>query len=48
MFMNNIRSKSRKVDRAEKRTAFGLKETRNPLLKGGGETWQNSKIFFFA
>ena len=32
MFMNNIRSKSRKVDRAEKRTAYGLKETPNPLL----------------
>ena len=32
MFMNDIRSKSREVERAEKRTAYGLKETPNPLL----------------
>ena len=32
MFMNDIRSKSREVDRAEKRTTYNLKETPNPLL----------------
>ena len=32
MFMNDIRSKSREVERAEKRTAYGLKESPNPLL----------------
>ena len=32
MFMNDIRSKSREVDRTEKRIAYGLKEATNPLL----------------